>query len=65
MFGIVICPVVFYLPKFGELRTTDVYGSVIVKLDCASVGDSENATNFQGKPMVTKGTMLRRRRGKG
>ncbi len=49
MVGIVICPVIFYLPKFCELRTTDVYGSIIVKPDCVSVLEAVNATNFEGE----------------
>ncbi len=33
--GIVICPVVFYMPKFFELRTT--YDTLAVPINCAAI----------------------------
>ena len=49
----------FYLPKFGELTTTDVYGSVIVRPDCIGVLEKENATGFEGTEWA-KRTLMRR-----
>ncbi len=50
---------VFYLPKFGELTTTDVYGSVIVRPDCIGVMEKENATGFEGTEWAKRSSMRR------
>ncbi len=49
----------FYLPKFGELTTTDVYGSVIVRPDCIGVLEKENATGFEGTERAKRSSMRR------
>ena len=37
MFGVVICPMVFYIPKFFELKTVYSPYSIRTVVDCASI----------------------------
>ena len=37
VFGVVICPMVFYIPKFFELKTVYSPYSIRTVVDCASI----------------------------